>query len=160
VKALHNEPYSCLTSQNEVPVSSPFDKQQSSHGRHLCSPVLATNGDSVGVATKIENEGHAIAIPFLCISQIADIGVAPAASPSRGCFRVVVHVLLLVNWVHACMFHRLQGAHQISDEVRVGLDSDDDAEDIPTAEIGMATVTTTIRTSSCHEKEWNGSTII
>ena len=60
----------------------------------LCSPVSATNGDSVGVATKIENEGHAIAIPFLCISQIADIGVAPAASPSRGCFRVVVHVVL------------------------------------------------------------------
>lgn len=94
MKALHNEPYSCLTSQNEVPVSSPFDKQQSSHGRHLCSPVLATNGNSVGVATKIENEGHAITIPVLCISQILDIGVAPAASPSRGCFRVVVHVVL------------------------------------------------------------------
>jgi hypothetical protein len=95
VETLHNEPYSCSNSQNEVPVSSPFDKQQSSHGPlALCSPVSATNGDSVGVATRIENEGHAIAIPFLYISRIADIGVAPAVSPSRGCFRVVVHVVL------------------------------------------------------------------
>jgi hypothetical protein len=59
------------------------------------------------------------------------------------------------------MFYRLQGAHQSSDAVRVGLDSDDDAEDVLTAaEIGMATVTTTIRTPGCQEKEWNGSKTI
>ncbi len=59
------------------------------------------------------------------------------------------------------MFYRLQRAHRISDEVRVGLDRNDDAEDIPAAaEIGMATVTTTIRTPGCQEIEWNGSKTI
>uniref|UniRef100_A0A0E0D2R6 Uncharacterized protein n=1 Tax=Oryza meridionalis TaxID=40149 RepID=A0A0E0D2R6_9ORYZ len=64
-----------------------------------------------------------------------------------------------IDWMYlkGCM----HGAHRSSDALRVGLDSDDDAEDVTAAaEIGMATVTTTIRTPGCQEKEWNGSKTI
>ena len=52
------------------------------------------NDDSFGGATKIQNEDHVIAIPFLYFSRLVDIGVTPAASLSGGYFGMGRHVVL------------------------------------------------------------------